>query len=80
MSATEPLEQDYTLLEAAKALRCSTKWLRTKVKEDKLPHGRRGHKIVFSLDQIKAIRARYNTAPPVEQSITTGPKNKRGAR
>lgn len=76
MSATEPLEQDYTLLEAAKALRCSTKWLRTKVKDDQLPHGKRGHKYVFSAAQVEAIRQRYNAATPVERSITTGRKRK----
>jgi hypothetical protein len=76
MSAIEPLEQDYTLAEAVKALRCSDRWLRDKIKTDKLPHGRRGHKIVFSASQIEAIRQRYNAATPVEQSITTGRKRK----
>jgi hypothetical protein len=78
VSTAEPLEQDYTLVEAAAALRCSTRWLRDKIKADKLPHGKRGHKIVFSAAQVDAIRERYTAATPVEQSITTG--RKRSAR
>lgn len=72
----ESLEQDFTLAEAATALRCSTRWLRDKLKSDDLPHGRRGHKIVFSAAQIEAIRAHFTAAAPVEQSITTGRKRK----
>lgn len=75
MSSIEPLESDYTLTEAASALRCSTRWLRDKIKADKLPHGKRGHKIVFTAAQVEAVRARYNTQP-VEQSVTTGKKKR----
>lgn len=69
------LPRDYTLLEAADALRVSTRWLRDRIKADKLPHGKRGHKIVFSAEQVEAIRGRY-VAQPIEQSITTGRKKK----
>lgn len=69
------LEPDYTLTEVAAALRVSTRWLRGKIKDDKLPHGTRGHKIVFDAEQVKAIRKRYE-AQPIEQSITTGRKKK----
>lgn len=72
---TTPLPRDYTLTEAADALRVSTRWLRDRIKADKLPHGKRGHKIVFSGEQVEAIRKRY-TAQPIEQSITTGRKKK----
>lgn len=72
---TPTLPRDYTLTEVAAALRVSTRWLRDKIKADKLPHGTRGHKLVFSGDQVAAIRKRYE-AQPIEQSITTGKKRR----
>ncbi len=64
------LEVDYTLTEVAKALRMSTRWLRDRIKNDKLDHQRYGHKITFTAEQVEAIRARY-TAQPVAESVTT---------
>lgn len=74
--STPTLPRDYTLTEAAAALRMSTRWLRDRIKVDKLEHQKYGHKILFTEAQVDAIRARY-AAQPIEQSITTGPKNKR---
>lgn len=72
---TSTLARDYTLVEVAAALRVSTRWLRDKIQADKLPHGKRGHKIVFTEAQVEAIRKRYE-AQPIEQSITTGRKKR----
>jgi hypothetical protein len=72
---TPTLPRDFTLTEVADALRVSTRWLRDKIKADKLPHGLRGHKIVFTEAQVEAIRERY-VAQPIEQSITTGRKRR----
>jgi hypothetical protein len=71
------LPTDYTLAETAAALRMSTRWLRDRIKVDKLEHEKRGHKIIFTAAQVEAVRTRY-TVQPVEQSITTG--KKRGSR
>jgi hypothetical protein len=73
----ETLPHDYTLTETAAALRMSTRWLRDRIKADKLEHEKRGHKIIFTAAQVEAVRTRY-TVQPVEQSITTG--KKRGSR
>lgn len=67
------LDVDYTLLEVADALGMSTRWLRGKIKADKLEHQGYGHKIKFTAGQVDAIRARYKKQP-IEQSITTGKK------
>lgn len=67
------LEVDYTLTETAKALRMSTRWLRERIKADKLEHQKYGHKILFTADQVEAIRTRY-AATPVVEPITTGKK------
>lgn len=72
---TIALPRDYTLPEAAAALRCSPRWLRDKIKSDHLPHGKRGHKFVFSVEQVEAIRQRY-IVQPLEQSVTTGRKRR----
>lgn len=73
---TPTLPRDLTLAEAADSLRMSTRWLRDKIKADKLEHQKYGHKILFTPAQVEAIRARY-TAQPAEQSITTGRKRSR---
>lgn len=67
------LDPDYTLDEVAGALGMSTRWLRGRIKADKLEHQKYGHKIKFTPDQVQAIRERY-AAAPVAQSITTGRK------
>lgn len=74
------LEKDYTLTEVAAALRMSNRWVRDRIKEGKsgegpvIAHERRGHKIVFTAEQVEAFRGQFTvTAPPVE-SITTGKK------
>lgn len=74
-SAVTPLPRDYTLKEVAAALRMSERWLRDRIKNDKLEHEKRGHKILFTAAQVEAIRSRY-TAQPAEQSITTGRKRR----
>lgn len=75
--STAPLPKDYTLDEVAEALGMSTRWLRGRIKDDRLEHLRYGHVIKFTAAQVEAIRARYTKAPvPVEQSITTGRKKR----
>jgi hypothetical protein len=71
----DTLPRDYTLDEVAASLRMSSRWLRGKLKEDKLEHERRGHKLLFTAAQVEAIRTRY-TVKPVEQSMTTGRKRR----
>lgn len=68
------LSQDFTLDEVANALGMSTRWLRGRIKADKLTHQKYGHKIKFTTEQVEAIRSRYTAAVPVEESITTGRK------
>jgi hypothetical protein len=72
---TPTLPRDFTLLETAAALQMSTRWLRDRIKADKLEHQKYGHKIMFTAAQVEAIRTRY-AAQPVEQSITTGRKKR----
>jgi hypothetical protein len=68
------LDPDYTIIEVAEALGMSERWLRGKIKTDKLEHQEYGHKIKFTAEQVQAIRDRYKKRPaPVEQ-ITTGKK------
>lgn len=67
------LERDYTLDEVADALGMSPRWLRQRIKDDKLEHQRYGHKIAFTAAQVEAARAKY-AKRPVEKSMTTGPK------
>lgn len=69
------LARDYTLTEVADALGMSTRWLRGRIKDDRLAHLRYGHTIKFTAEQVDAIRNRY-TAEPVEQSVTTGRKRR----
>lgn len=70
------LPQDHTLPEVAASLRMSTRWLRDKIKVDKLEHEKRGHKILFTEAQVEAIRSRYTVTPAAEQPITTGKKKR----
>ena len=84
---TTTLSPDYTLEETAAALRMSTRWVRDRIKEGKDPehpgpviaHERRGHKILFTADQVEAFRNQFTDVPEVApvQSITTGRKKTR---
>lgn len=75
VSGVGPLAHDYTLEQVAEALGMSTRWLRDRIKNDKLEHQKYGHKIKFTAEQVEAIRARY-AAQPVEEPITTGRKKR----
>jgi len=75
MSDVTPLTKDYTLEEVATALRMSTRWVRDRIKHDGAEHTRRGHKIVFTAEQVEKLRASHAKAP-IEESITTGRKRK----
>lgn len=79
-----PLASDYTLEEVASALRMSTRWVRDRIKEGKdkdhpgpvIAHERRGHKIVFTAEQVAAFRNQFTDIPAAlpADSITTGRK------
>lgn len=68
------LERDYTLDEVADALGMSTRWLRDRIKADKLEHQKYGHKIKFTASQVEAIRGQYAAEPAKLEPITTGRK------
>ena len=72
------LAPDYTLEEVALALGMSTRWIRDRIKHDKIEHLRYGHKIKFTAEQVDKLRAAHIQAPePVSpESITTGRKKK----
>lgn len=76
------LDEDFTLLEAAQAIRMSERWLRGEIKKGEkgegpfIAHTRRGHKITFTAEQIESLR-RTHAVEPVEASITTGRKKAR---
>lgn len=79
----EMLETDYTLEEVAEALRMSTRWIRERIKDGKegrgptIAHERRGHKIVFTGEQVELLRNQFTEgASPVGESITTGRKKR----
>lgn len=74
------LAEDFTLVEAAKAIGMSGRWLRQQIKDGEagegpfIEHTRRGHKIMFTEDQVEKLRAAHKRVAPVEQSVTTGRK------
>lgn len=86
-TTTDKLPKDYTLDEVADALRMSTRWVRNRINEGKDPdhpgpviaHERRGHKIIFTADQVEAFRNQFTDTPEVAPvaSITTGRKKSR---
>lgn len=79
MSADQPLERDYTLDEVADALGMSTRWVRDRIREDKVEHIRRGHKIRFTREQVAKLRS-IGVQAVVSEPVTTGPvKGKRSA-
>lgn len=76
MTEETTLPRDYTLAEVADALGMSTRWLRDKIKKDKLEHQKYGHKIAFTADQVEAARDRYRNAPAAAEVVTTGRKKR----
>lgn len=83
--APNNLPRDYTLEEVASALRMSTRWVRDRIKAGHagegpvIAHERRGHKIVFTADQVEALRNQFTVTPPPSQSITTGRPKRRAS-
>lgn len=82
MTPTPEIDTDFTLTEAAQKLRISTRWIRNRIKAGEegtgpfVEHVRRGHKIMFTAEQLEKLRlADLVTAPPTE-SITTGRKRR----
>jgi hypothetical protein len=76
-------EKDYTLKEAALAIRMSDRWLREQIKVGEkgdgpfVEHTKRGHKILFTEDQLEKLRRLHAKAPAVTaESITTGKKRR----
>ena len=69
------IDHDYTLIEAAEAIRMSERWLRGRIAADKIEHTRRGHKIMFTAAQMEKLRAAHAVAPAPEV-VTTGRKRK----
>lgn len=85
MTDPTPLAPDYTLDEVANAIRMSTRWVRDRIKDGQagegpvIAHERRGHKIVFTADQVEALRNQFTVTPPPAQSITTGRPKRRAS-
>ncbi len=85
MPTTPEVEADFTLADTAKALRVSTRWVRDRIKAGEDPesdkpfveHIRRGHKIMFTAEQVEKLRMADVKAPPLAESVTTGPKRGR---
>lgn len=71
-------DKDYTLTETAEALQVSPKWIRNRIKAGTegtgpfVEHIRRGHKIMFTSEQVEKLRMSGAQTPPVAESITTG--------
>lgn len=80
-------DKDYTLVEAAEVIRMSDRWLRQQIKDGQDPeksapfieHTKRGHKILFTEDQLAALRTLHAKKPAAPESITTGRKRARSA-
>ena len=76
------LNTDLTLVEAAKAIRMSERWVRQQIKLGEagdgpfVEHIKRGHKILFTREQVEKLRLLHATKPPVAESMTTGKKRK----
>lgn len=74
--------KDYTLLEAAKAIRMSDRWLRQQIKDGEkgegpfVEHTKRGRKILFTDEQMAKLRDLHAQKPAVVASITTGRKRR----
>lgn len=79
MSANRPeLEVDYTVAEVAAALGRSPKWVRARIKIDKVAHQRYGNKIMFTRAQVDALRALF-VRGMVSDPVTTGPSSRRAS-
>lgn len=74
MSDPTTLRPDHTLDEVAKSLRMSTRWVREQIKNG-AEHTRRGHKIMFTDEQVEKLRAAH-AAVPSAAPITTGRKKR----
>lgn len=82
MTTTPEVEADFTLNETAAKLRVSTRWIRDRIKAGKdaendspfVEHIRRGHKIMFTAEQVEKLRMSDAQTPPPAESITTGRK------
>lgn len=80
MTSTNEVESDFTLTETADKLRVSTRWIRDRIKAGEkgekpfVEHIRRGHKIMFTADQVEALRMSDAHTTPVVESVTTGRK------
>lgn len=74
--------KDATLKEAADAIRMSDRWLRQRIKDGEkgdgpfIEHTKRGHKILFTPDQLENLRTLHAQKPAAPESITTGKKRK----
>lgn len=75
----QSLARDYTVEEVAQALGMSTRWVRDRIKFDRIEHNRYGRFIRFTPDQVAALRQKYVVAKWVREPITTGPKRRRSA-
>lgn len=74
---TADLTPDFTLNEVAKALGMSPRWLRDRIKFDKVEHLRYGHKIRFTAEQVEKLRSQFTVAPaPTSTQVTTGRKKR----
>jgi hypothetical protein len=80
----EPVK-DHTLEEAAAAIRMSSRWLRQQIRNGEdaekadapfIEHTKRGHKILFTDDQLEKLRGLHAKAPAAAESITTGRKRR----
>lgn len=75
-------ERDFTIVEAAKAIRMSDKWVRQQIKRGEkgegpfVEHTKRGHKILFTEDQLEKLRRLHAKEPAAPASITTGRKRR----
>ena len=74
---TTNLPIDYTLEEVSSSLRMSTRWIRDKVKGRPDLHTRRGHKIIFTAEQVEKLRSLSDApAVSVDDQVTTGRKKR----
>lgn len=76
MTSPQPanLDPDFSLEQVAEALGMSERWVRQQVAAG-AEHQRYGHKIRFTRDQVKKLRAQFTQEPTV-RSITTGRRRK----
>lgn len=68
----EPIEEDFTIEEVAKAIKMSPRWVRDRIRLDGIEHQRYGRRIRFTAEQVAALRAFHVRRLPVTP-VTTGP-------